>query len=155
MNRPEGRGADSIGSFRQQLRVLERTGPTTVTPAFSMRSNDLGVFGARALPSVVTPHVAAARRRQTQKRRREVLYSLAAGVAGAVVLGFLPGLALMWWLSAVLFVALVGYVAVLAQLNLAAAQRTQRRAEYAMKVRHLPTPHSAAHPAYALQRSAN
>ena len=32
-NRAENRPADSIGDFRHQLRVLQRTGPSSVAPA--------------------------------------------------------------------------------------------------------------------------
>ncbi|MHB8465723.1 MAG: hypothetical protein ACYDH6_23715 [Acidimicrobiales bacterium] len=130
MSRPEGRSTDSIGSFRQQLRVLERTGPTTVAAAYRMESPDLGVYGAQRVPSMSTvanrslplnPTIIAARRRRAQKRRRDVFYSLLAAVAGSVLLGFLPGLSIMWWLAAMLIAALAFYIVVLVQLKAAGA----------------------------------
>jgi hypothetical protein len=159
MNRPEGRSTDSIGSFRQQLRVLERTGPITVPPAYSMRSPDLGVYGASRAslrPSrVSSPSVATARRKQAQKRRRDVFYGLLCAIAGSVILGFMPGLSVMWWLAGLLIAALAVYVVVLVQLRSAALDRLHR-IERAAKVRYLHSIPAMGQPepAYLLQRSA-
>ena len=60
------------------------------------------------------------KRRRLQKRRRDVFYGLMAATVGAAGLGFLPGLAAMWWLSLVLAVVLGVYVVVLVQLRAAA-----------------------------------
>jgi len=134
LNHPERRSSDSIGTFRQQLTILERTAPTTVTPAFRMRNSGSGVYGASqasfgalrpvgpAGPSRTLPP-ALSRRKRVQKRRRDVLYGLAAATVGSAGLGFLPGLAAMWWLSVLLAVVLAVYVAVLVQLR-AATVRT-------------------------------
>jgi len=125
LNHPERRSTDSIGTFRQQLHVLERTGPTTVAPAFRMRSGETGVYGAS--PVSFGPLAAArrppvmSRRKRVQKRRRDVFYGLLAATVGAAALGFLPGLAVMWWMSAVLAVVLGIYVVVLVQLRAAAS----------------------------------
>ena len=125
LNRPEAHSTDSIGSFRQQLRVLERTGPTTVSPAYRMHSQDLGVYGASHLPR--RPLTSApVRRRQAQKRRRDVFYGLLASIGGSLVLGFLPGLSVMWWLTGLLVLALALYVVVLMQVQAAAAERSQK-----------------------------
>ena len=166
LSRPESHSTDSIGSFRQQLRVLERTGPTTVAPAYRMRSRDLGVYGASRVPTMSgparglanNPTVAAARRRRVQKRRRDVVCGLGASVVGAVVLGLLPGLTVMFGLAALLAVVLAGYIVVLMQMQAAAVERTQ-------KVRYLHRPQPAPRqgwanygepePAYVLRRSAN
>jgi hypothetical protein len=157
LSRPEGHSTDSIGSFRHQLRVLERTAPTTVTPAYRMQApRELGVYGASMAAAAPTPSVAAARRRRVQKRRRDVFYGLLASVAGAAILGFLPGLSVMWWLAALLAVALAVYVIMLMQLRAAAAERSQ-------KVRYLHAGGDARttwsygepEPAYLLRRSAN
>jgi hypothetical protein len=150
--RPESRSADSIGSFRRQLRVLERTSPTIIDPAHRLRS----LPGASARAPVArtfarslapTPSVAAARRRQVLKRRRDVFFGLALGTAGAFVLGVVPALRAMWYLAGVLAVALACYTAVLIQLRNQAAER-------AMKVRFLPDT-SVPEPALLLRRSAN
>jgi hypothetical protein len=166
LSRPDSHSTDSIGSFRMQLRVLERTGPTVVPPAYRMETHDLGVYGASRVPTMSgpgralanNPTVAAARRRRVQKRRRDVFYGLSASVLGAAVLGFLPGLSVMWWLAALLAVALAMYVVVLMQLRDAAAERSQ-------KIRYLHAAGAPAtgrwsgygepEPAYALRRSAN
>lgn len=160
LSRPEGHSTDSIGMFRQQLRVLERTGPTTVAAAYRMDSEGLGVYGASRIPTMSgpgralanNPSVAAARRRRVQKRRRDVFFALAAAVAGSAVVGFVPGMAVLWWLSVLLGAALMVYVMVLIQLRAAAVERTQ-------KVRYLPTAAARAsrpaEPAYLLRRSAN
>ena len=160
LSRPDSHSSDSIGTFRHQLRVLERTGPTTVDPAFRMEADGLGVHGASrtatltrsSRPVLSAAAVAGARRRQVQKRRREVFYGLLAAVGGAVVLGFLPGLSVMWWLAALLTGVLALYVIVLIQLRASALERLE-------KVRYLPDPQEAAvgagDPAYVLRRSAN
>jgi hypothetical protein len=159
LSRPEGRSTDSIGSFRHQLRVLERAAPTTVTPAYRMQApQDVGVYGASLPMPSKAPSVVAARRRRVQKRRRDVFYGLLASVVGAAMLGFLPGLSVMWWLAALLAVTLAVYVIMLMQLRAVAAERIQ-------KVRYLPTvgggdgraswSYSEPEPAYLLRRSAN
>jgi len=156
--------------------VLERAGPTTVAPAYRMETRDLGVYGARRVPTMSGPGRAlannaapgGARRRQAQKRRRDVFYGLAAGVGGSFVLGFLPGLSVMWWFGLLLGALLVGYVIVLVQIAATQAEpglnRRPRLAmpqgEYDDNVRYLPVAaatvlhRSDAHPAYLLRRSA-
>jgi len=162
LSRPDGHSTDSIGTFRQQLRVLERTGPTTVSPAYRMQQQGIGVYGASRVPTMSGPGralaqgttVAAARRRRVQKRRRDVFYGLSAGMAGSAVLGFLPGLTVMWGLSALLLVALALYVVILVQLKALAVERASR-IERAQKVRYLPTAAAMhAEPAYLLRRAA-
>jgi hypothetical protein len=157
MSRPEGRSTDSIGSFRQQLRVLERTGPVTVPPAYSMRSGELGVYGASRAslqPTRLTmPSIAVARRKRAQKRRRDVFAGLLCGVFGSLLLGFMPGLSVMWWLAGLLIAALAVYVVVLVQLQALAATRSQRM-ERAAKVRYLHSVPAITEPAYLMRRSA-
>jgi hypothetical protein len=160
LNRPEGHSSDSIGSFRHQLRVLERTGPTTVRPAYRMNDGELGVYGASrsAYTRPVRPQPSpASRRRQVQKRRRDVFYGLLASVVGAAALGFLPGLSVMWWLSVLLAMVLGVYVVVLAQLQSVAADRSRkvRSIEYAVGRSRAFAAYSEAEPGYLLRRSAN
>jgi hypothetical protein len=170
LSRPEGHATDSIGSFRQQLRVLERAGPTTIVatsrmdmPAYEpdvRMELDAGVARRPVARNPMSLASAAARRRRVQKRRREVFYSLVAGVVGAAILGFLPGLSVMWGLSALLAVVLALYVVVLVQLRAVGRERSQ-------KVRFLTPPaapraggrafpgYAEPEPAYLLRRSAN
>ena len=156
--RPESRGADSIGSFRHQLRVLERTSPTLIDPAHRLRDRDLfpmpverrfvGATGSLSHALSSTPSMGALRRRQTLKRRRDVFFGLILGVVGSFVLGLLPGLGVMWLLAAALLVALLGYVALLVQIR-------NRAAERATKVRFLPDAGAVSDATLLLRRSAN
>jgi hypothetical protein len=150
--RPESRSADSIHSFRRQLRVLERAGPVAIDPAHRLRSAgsplEAGTPSALGQVLAATPSAGAARRRQIQKRRRDLFFGLCLGVAGSLVLGFIPGLHVMWILAAVLAVALLGYVGLLVQVR-------NHTAERAMKVRFLPHAVSTPEPALLLRRSAN
>ena len=131
LSRSESRSTDSIGTFRQQLTVLERTGPTSVSPAVRMRDGENGVYGASAasfarLAPVRPVPPQLSRRRRVQKRRRDVFYALVAATVGAAGLGFLPGLSAMWWLSVLLAVVLAIYVVVLFQLRAVDADRVDR-----------------------------
>ncbi|MER3453323.1 MAG: hypothetical protein C4344_06760, partial [Acidimicrobiia bacterium] len=107
----EPRPADSIGSFRRQLHVLERTAPHARRPQVPV--------------SVRRPGSAA------RKRRRDILCWLAASMAGSLLLSLLPGLGVMLVLHVVLDVAFVAYVALLVRFR-------NLRAEQAAKVRRLP-----------------
>src|SRR3954451_8571273 len=163
-NRAENRPADSIGDFRHQLRVLQRTGPTSVAPANRL-------WGPAATPSVppYAPYAAglrpaglgrpmsptAIRRRATQRRRRDIFLSLLALTSLSGVCGFVPGLSAVWYLTGVMAVALLGYVLLLVRMRNLAAERD-------MKLRFLPRPErvdqggsAAPAPAYVMRRSAN
>jgi uncharacterized membrane protein YoaK (UPF0700 family) len=98
--------------------------------------------------SILAAPAAALRRRQVQKRRRDVFFGLCLGVVGSLFLGLIPGLQVMWALSAVLALALAGYVFTLVQMRNATAER-------AMKVRYLPDAGRQAEPALLLRRSVN
>jgi hypothetical protein len=153
--RPESRSADSIGSFRRQLRVLERTSPTMIDPAHRLRDGAPGMlFGpvASARPSRrtvgQTPVMAAAHRRQVMKRRRDIFFGLVLGVVGALGLGLVPGLRVMWLLAGFLVLVLAAYMALLVALRNEAAER-------ATKVRFLPAAVASADQTLLLRRSAN
>jgi hypothetical protein len=149
----EGTSADSIGSFRKQLTVLERAAPTAVAPANRLRVPTSQVTGGVLLPP--TPSYAARaianrpvvlRRRQAQRRRREVLVVLVTLMAGTLIAGFLPGMKMLWGLNVVLDMVFVAYVSLLIRLRNLAAERE-------MKLRFLPG--ASAEPALLLRRSAN
>ena len=153
--RPESRSADSIGSFRRQLRVLERTSPMAIDPAHRMRDGAPGLLLAPLRPPASfrqqmgrTPPMVASQRRRTMKRRRDIFFGLMLGVVGSLVLGVLPGLHVMWLLAAFLTVVLAGYVALLVALRSQAVER-------ATKVRYLPASAASPEPALLLRRSAN
>lgn len=132
--------SDSVGSFRRNLNVLERTTPTTVRPANRLKV-PTGRYGTGQAFSTGAPvrrtrpvaaNAAALRRRQAQKRRRDVFFTLLAGTAGFFALALLPGLSVLWGIQ-VLFDILLGvYVAVLVRLRNQAAERE-------MKLRYMST----------------
>lgn len=142
-NRSEARPADSIGAFRKQLSVLERT-----TPGAGMTPGNRIGAQTRA-PRRVATYGAPARsggRAMVRKRRKDILSGLLAAMGGSLVLGFVPGLGVMHGLLAVLTVLLVGYVSLLIRLRNAAEERE-------MKVRYLPSSSRAPEPALLLHRS--
>ena len=158
-SRVEPGPADSIGDFRRQLGVLQRTGPVTVAPANRLRVPPYQ-------PGVPTPYAAAvggarrvgvaprsgeaARRARTAKRRRDVFLTLLGGMAGTLLLGMLPPFRMLLVLHVVLDLVFAGYVALLVQMRNAKAERE-------MKLRFLPTSLGAplGEPAPVRVRSAN
>jgi len=150
----EARSGDSIINFRRQLRVLQRTGPRTVAPAYRLAPE----APARVLPEsparssgagdvVVTRALSAQvlRRQRTLRRRRDTFAILLGGMLGSAALGAVPALRVLWALAAVLGLLLAGYVALLIRLRNLAAERE-------MKLRFLPRTQEAT---LLLRRSAN
>jgi hypothetical protein len=133
-SRSGGTFSDSVGTFRQHLHVLERATPTTVRAA--NRLSDAGPQfrqgpftsprsggSPRPRPRPVAANSAALRRRQAQKRRRDVFLALVAGAAGSFLLALIPGLAVLWSLQVLFDVLLAAYVAVLVRMRNLAAER--------------------------------
>ena len=160
--RAENRPADSIGDFRHQLRVLERTGPTTLSPANTLRGPTIPqyvpptprrsslaseVSAARRYAAVRSMSPDAVRRRATQRRRRDVFLSLLALTGLSALIGFVPGLAAVHYVALLSGIALCAYVLLLLRIRNVAAERE-------MKLRFLPQ-HGAPEPALLLRRSAN
>lgn len=146
----EGRPADSIGSFRRQLHVLERTGPAAVW-ARSARPG-AGRPGPIVHHAAVVRPSRAARRAVARRRRRDILCGLLAGMGGSLALSFLPGLGALLGLHIVLDVLFAVYVALLVRYR-------NLRAERAAKVRFLPQVQPpvapVAEPVLALRRTGN
>lgn len=71
------------------------------------------------------------RRRQAQKRRRDVFFALLAGVVGSFLLAIIPGLSVMWSVQVIFDLAFVGYIALLIRMRNLAAERE-------IKLRFLP-----------------
>jgi hypothetical protein len=90
-----------------------------------------------------------------QKRRRDVFYGLLASVAGSAILGFLPGLSVMWALAGLLTAGLAVYVVLLMQLQAAEAERTQKVRYLHGAPRQAWAGYGDPEPAYLLRRSAN
>lgn len=162
---------DSVGTFRRDLTVLQRATPNTVRPANRLRDGhgrSQAGSGLRAVPAIrgtrieaapdrdpvgrrastgarltrpVAGNSAALRRRQVQKRRRDVFFALLAGAAGSLVLALVPGMSIMWPVQLLFDVLLGGYVAVLVHLRNLAAERE-------LKLRFIPAHRAARRPAY-------
>ena len=161
-NRSESRPADSIGDFRHPLRVLQRTGPSSVQPAnrlwgpansvppYAPYATGRAAIAGRQPIGRVSPDVM--RRRATQRRRRDIFLSLSALTSLSAVCGFVPGLSAVWYLTAVMALALVGYTVLLLRIRAVVAERD-------MKLRFLPSASGPGAvepaPAFVMRRSAN
>ena len=150
--RAEHSPADSIGAFRRQLSVLERTAPAGPSrPEARLAPYAAAGPAPRARP--VAPRMAPAERdalalsrSEARKRRRDILVGLLALMGTTLVLGLIPAFRVLLGLNLVLDVLFVAYVAMLIRARNAAAERE-------LKVRFLPT--SSPEPAFLLRRSAN
>ena len=146
-SRTEGTFADSVGTFRRHLTVLERTTPSLVAPANRLRSGP--VAGRSSIPpyrpsarmprqplpanrpgaGAPVPRAAGPRqqapasRRQSQKRRRDVFFALLAGVIGSLLLSVVSGVSAMWTVQVVFDLCFTAYVALLIRMRNLAAER--------------------------------
>jgi hypothetical protein len=151
----ERRSGDSIGAFHRQLRVLERTGPVTVTPAHRLATSypsrsPFRLAGAHAGATVVAterrspsgrhlerPAGVGARRPDPYfragmcRRRRRIVLVLMGLLVGTGLLGAVPALrpALFVTLSGAVLLAV--YVGLLVYLRTLALERE-------VKLRYLP-----------------
>ena len=138
-NRRENRPSDSIASFRQQLSVLQRATPghPGTNPRVARFAGDVAVAARHA----------AMRRAEIRKRRRDVFLTLLGAAAVTLPMAVVLG-GPVWMLHLAVDALLLGYVAMLIQLQ-------QRAAEREVKVRYLAKPARAPEPALLLRRSAN
>jgi hypothetical protein len=138
-SRTEGTFNDSVGTFRRHLTVLERATPASGYSANRLRTGPM--VGRTVRPSTVRtgyqggpmarsvgaglrpPSLAMRRRRQAQKRRRDVFFALLAGVVGTFLLAIIPGLSVMWSIQVLFDVLFAGYVALLIRMRNLAAER--------------------------------
>src|SRR5207253_6923501 len=90
---------------------------------------------AAGLAVLVARSVAARRRGPTraQRRRRDIVFGLFAAMVGSLLLGFLPGLHVLWGLHVVLDLLFTAYVGLLIRNRNIVAERE-------MKLRFLPSP---------------
>jgi hypothetical protein len=143
--RAERTPADSIGAFRSQLSVLERTTPGQAVPSRAAARPILG--GAYTTVPAYRPAGALPTRSQVRKRRRDILQALLAATAGSFVLGLVPFLRPMWMVTLLLAGLTAAYVFMLVRVRNIAAERE-------MKVRYLPGPMGQPEPAFVgLRRS--
>ena len=155
-DRVEEQPSDSISDFRRKLNVLERSSPSAVRPAHSLRNGSsryLGTPAARAsyvagpIVASVAPMRRTTARQRTIQRRRTVFFTLGSACLGSLILGFIPGLSVLLKLHLLFDVLFVAYVVLLVRMRNASAERE-------MKVRFLPTS-ATPEPALLLRRSAN
>jgi hypothetical protein len=132
--------SDSVGNFRRHLNVLEKATPSSVRPANRLydapravpspratvrafQGNGTAVARPARLGRPMAANSAALRRRQTQKRRRDVFFALSAGAAGSFLLALIPGLSVMWAVQVIFDILLGSYCAILVRMRNAAAER--------------------------------
>jgi hypothetical protein len=150
------RSSDSIGEFHQHLRVLRRTGPVVVAPAFRLMTSlpdDTTAPGASGAsgpgrlvlirPDATVPRagaVAPGTRRpdayfspRACKRRRDVLASMACVIFATGVLGAIPALRPLLAVTGFVVVVVAVYVVMLVRMG-------GRATERAAKLRYLPGP---------------
>lgn len=152
----ERRSGDSIGAFHKQLRVLERTGPLLVNPAFRLGAPNLEGQARRRRPQAVvsnrrglivvrpdatpppvpmeesTVRIDPYFRPEACRRRRDVLAGLACVVLGSGLLGVVPVLRPVLGVTGFGLLVSAAYVGLLVRTRTRAIERTQ-------KLRYLPT----------------
>ena len=148
------RSTDSIGAFRHQLSVLERTTPagaasvTRLRPAHRPQAPSAIPPSARpvrpARPGISPRHHAG--RALARKRRRDVLCGLLVAMGATLVLSLIPALRSMLFVHVVLDGLFAAYVGLLVRARNLATERD-------LKVRFLPS--AAPQPQLLLRRSAN
>ncbi|MBV9659676.1 MAG: hypothetical protein JO337_00810 [Acidimicrobiales bacterium] len=147
-----------MGTFRRHLNVLERTTPSggagrravrmpLAAPAYrpaplrAPRSDVRGDVIARPLPVrrvPVSANQAALRRRQAQKRRRDVFFALLAGAVGSFLIA-VAGVSVLWPVQGLFDVLLAAYCALLVHKRNLAAERE-------LKLRFMPVDRQAVRP---------
>jgi hypothetical protein len=141
--------ADSIGSFRNQLSMIERSlpdGPARVAHLGARRAQQqLPMPAGRGFGGPASSMAMGYRpptRSELQRRRRDVLLGLLAAVVATLALGLLfkPFFAL----NVLADLALAAYVTLLARVRMIAVERE-------MKVRYLPGPMAMQHAEPALR----
>jgi hypothetical protein len=131
---------DSVGSFRRDLNVLERSAPSTMRAANRLRIPQPVAPTRASLPArrptapqmrpvpgradaVAPPVGAPSRRRQTVKRRRDVLFVLAVVAVATLVMAAATRSHALITAQLLADVALGGYVALLVRMRNLAAER--------------------------------
>ena len=130
--RAERRSNDSIGDFHRQLRILQRTGPTVVDPAYRLEPGPFRAAGARRGPSVerrADPYF----RPEACKHRRDVLAVLLCVLVGSGLLGAIPPLHTLLYVTVIGAAALASYVGLLVYMRNLATERES-------KLRYFPEP---------------
>jgi hypothetical protein len=132
--RAEKTPADSIGAFRNQLSVLERTAPAGMPRYRRPVSNAYAHAAPRSSQALV------------RKRRRDVLFALLAAMGTTLLLGMVPVFHLLLVVHVLLDLLFVAYCALLVRARNLVAERE-------MKVRYLRGPMLVPEPALLLRSS--
>lgn len=137
-HRAERTPADSIGAFRNQLNVLERTTPGMLgRPARPAQAAGIGLGRPLGRP--------VSQKELVRRRRQNILFGLLGAMGATLLLGLLVSTFLLVHLA--LDVLFVAYCAMLVRARNLAAERE-------MKVRYLPGPAlGAADQPFLLRRS--
>ena len=126
-NRSERRSADSIGDFHRQLRVLQRTGPSTVDPAYRLNSphssNPFRFAGAEVQRRRGVRRPDPYFRQEACRRRRNVLVGLVVAVAATGLLGVVPALRPTLFVTIIGAMLLVSYIGLLVYSRRLAVER--------------------------------
>lgn len=133
--RAEKTPADSIGAFRNQLSVLERTTPPIGGPRRP---------AATARSAAHQRSIARATREQARRRRQAILVRLLGTMAVTLLLSLV--IAPMLYVHVLVDLLFVAYIGLLARARTLAAERD-------VKVRYLPGPAYNTAPTLLLQQS--
>jgi hypothetical protein len=155
--RADYRPADSIGSFRRHMHVLQRATPIgrrSASPSLDGRVVPLRHPIALAPPAIRTGAARQFGPTSAQRRRRDILCALLAAMGGSLLLGFVPGFGVLWGFHIVLDVLFVAYGFLLTQRHVlfGARQATPRPAA---NVRYLEAPARAVAEPMLLRRTGN
>ena len=126
-NRVENNAADSIGDFRHRLGVLQKATPVVVQPAYRLQ----GTTRSASAPAPKLTFEQMARRRETQRRRRDILVSLGGAAIASLLMGVLLGMSSFLLLHLLFDALFAGYCYLLVQMR---NQEVERR----NKLRFLP-----------------
>jgi hypothetical protein len=132
-------GSHPLAGSSRPLAGASRSGAGSSHPLAGPSRSGAGSSRSGAGPSRGPVTAVALRRRQSQKRRRDVFFALLAGVVGSFLIAIIPGLSVMWPVQVLFDVMFVAYVAVLIHLRNVAAERD-------LKLRFMPPAPRAARP---------
>lgn len=146
-----GSFTDTVGTFSRHLTVIERTAPVTVRPANRLRGpqmvpayrppvggSSVAGVGRRPVPSRPSLAPADLRRRQTLKRRRDILFVLVVALVATLVMAIATRSRALVLLQVVVDLALACYIGLLVRLRNLAAEREH-------KLTYLPRVRAAGH----------
>jgi hypothetical protein len=106
-------------------RLYNRAGSSHQIPAY--RSSAMPGLVQRGYPAAGRPvryvDPATIRRRQSQRRRRDIFLTLIVGASASLLLAMIPGMSVMWTVQILFDIAIVVYVALLVRMRSLALER--------------------------------